>query len=380
MQLRLLTRSLRHRPARALLLLAAMTMAVSLGAALLNLSLEVGKSSSRELSAYGANILLVPEESSALPGDGLPGLKNHLPQERLAALKKPELACCLEGYAPFLYSIVSVDGRQVAMAGTPIESARAISPWWQIEGSAPRPGQSEALLGAELAGSLGLKPGDSFTIEAAGRVVELKVAGILSTGGSEDSQVVTELDLAQSLMGLPGQVSLVQISARTGTRTVDETVAVLEGEVPGARAKTLEQVARAGENLLERINLLMALVSGLVLIVSGLTVSASLTNAIIERRRDIGLMRSLGATGSSIAAIFLTEVLVLGAAAGLCGYLLGLAIAQLVGLSVFGTTVAASPLALPATLIAALALALLSALIPVRRALAVKPAVTLRGE
>lgn len=380
MQLRLLTRSLRHRPARALLLLAAMTMAVSLGAALLNLSLEVGKSSSRELSAYGANILLVPEDSGALPNDSLTGLNNHLPQESLAALDRPELDCCLDGYAPYLYSIVSIDGRQVALAGTAIESARAISPWWQIEGSAPRPGENEALLGTELAESLGLKPKDSFSIDAGGRVTELKVAGILNTGVSEDSQVVTELDLAQTLAGLPGQVSLVQISARTDVRTVDDTVAILEDEVPDARAKTLEQVARAGENLLGRINLMMALVSGLVLIASGLTVSASLTNAVIERRRDIGLMRSLGATGSSIAAIFLAEVLVLGAVAGLCGYLLGLAIAQLVGLSVFGTTVAASPLALPVTLAAALILALFSSLLPIRRALAVKPAVTLRGE
>lgn len=376
---RLLLKSLKNRPGRALLVIVALVMGVSLEAALLNLALEVGGKSSAELKAYGANVLLLPGENTALPEAGSsPAAGEFIPQSRLAALDRP--GDDLEGYAPFLYGLVAAGGQDTVLMGTWFDRARAISPWWDVKGEAPERGSTSALVGTELAGKLSLKAGDSFLLETDGREQNLTITGILSTGSSEDNQVLVDLGLAQSLLNLPGQVSAVQVSVPTDKQTAEAAATALEEEVPGARAKTLRQVAEAEEAVVGKVNLLMGMVAVLILLVAGLTVSAALTNAVIERRRDIGLMRSLGAESRRIAAIMLSEIMLLGAVAGPAGYLLGLAAAQAVGLSVFGTTVSPHFLAVPAVLATSLVLALLAALVPVRQALAVKPAVTLRGE
>lgn len=378
----LLYRSLLNRPGRAILVVIAITMGVSLGAAMLNLFLEVGGNSSRELRAYGANVLLVPrEDGSGSAANGLFGLQGYIPQDQLGALKDQDIACCLEGYAPFLYTVVSVNGQETVLAGTRLDDAGKISPWWKIEGEAPAPeDKSAAILGTSLARRLNLGPGDAISLEVAGARRDLNITGTLTTGGSEDNQVLVELDLAQSLSSLSRKVSAAQVSVITENRSAEEMAAILGERIPAAQAKTVRQVTQAEENLVAKINLLMGLVTGLIIIVSGLTVGASLTNAVIERRRDIGLMKSLGAEGRRIAAIILVEVGILGVTAGVAGYLLGLAIARVIGFTVFDAAVSPHLLVMPAALLAALAIAFLSALLPVRQALSVEPAVILRGE
>lgn len=377
---RLIYKSIRNRPGRAVLVIIAVVVGVSLEASLINLTMAVEGNSSEELRAYGANVVMLPKNGSSLALDEpvlQPG--QYIPERQLAALADPGLA--IAGQAPFLYDLAEIGGNEVVMAGTRFEDAREISPWWQIEGAVPVRGDREnAVLGMELAERLGLAPGDHISLAVAGGSRELLVSGILSTGTSEDNQVLLDLDLAQEITGRPGQLSLVQVSVMTETIPARETAAALEQRMPAAIAKTVDQVVEAEKNVLDKIKLLMGLVTVLILFVSGLTVSASMTNAVLERRRDIGLMRSLGAGGKSIAVIIVGEILVLGLAAGLAGYLLGLLISQLIGMNVFDTTIPPHPLAIPASLITALLLSFLAALAPVGRALRIEPVIILRGE
>ena len=66
-------------------------------------------------------------------------------------------------------------------------------------------------MGERLAAKLGKKPGD--TLEVSGR--QLTISGILSTGGAEDDQIVAPLALAQQILGKPGAVRRVYVSALT---------------------------------------------------------------------------------------------------------------------------------------------------------------------
>lgn len=378
---RLITRSLRHRPGRALLIVLTLIMGLSLEAALLSLAMDIGEKNERELTAFGSNILLLPKDAADPAAFGL-SLKSqgHIDQSQLAALDGP-VDFPLAGYAPFVYSLADVNGRQIVINGTVFEQALRINPWWSVEGEIPAKGSHGAILGKEVAAKLGLKAGDSFTVKEGGTVRTLAVTGTLNSGGSEDSQVIMDLDQAQSISGLTGKVSVVEVSVLAGEgQNLDQVAASLDELVPGARAKTVKQVAKASQNLLGKINLLMVLVTALIIFISGLTVSASLANAVMERRREIGLMKSLGAEGRGIASVILGEALVLSAVAGPAGYLLGLVLAQAIGLSVFDTTVSFHLPVIPIVIISAGVLAFVASLMPVRRALSIEPAVILRGE
>ncbi|MCL4473342.1 MAG: ABC transporter permease [Actinobacteria bacterium] len=378
---RLLQRSLRHRPGRTLLVIITIVMGLALETALLNLSLDIGQKSEEQLTAFGGNVLLLPRNGAGPNAAGLPlQSQGQIPQAQLAALDGGADSN-LQGYAPFIYSLATVNGHQTVMSGTVFDQAMKINPWWKISGTVPMANdQASALIGTEMAARLGLAPGDQFTLQAGQTQKVLKLAGTLSTGGSEDNQVLVDLDLGQSLAGMAGGVSVVEASVLPGSGGLDQESAALESLVPSARAKTVSQVTQGEDSLLFKVKLLMSLVTALVFIISGLTVSASLANSVSERRRDIGLMKSLGAEGRSITAIILSEVVILGAAAGPIAYLIGLAMAQVIGMSVFDTAVLPHLIVIPVVLVSALALALLSALMPVRRALAVEPAIILKGE
>ena len=386
----LIFKSLRQRPGRALLIVLTLVMGLSLEAALLSLAMDIGNKSEQELKAFGSNILLLPRESeepdgvntAAAPSAATSSraIQGHIPEAQLASLGGAG-EYTLDGYAPFLYEMVQINGNKVIVSGTVFDQALKINPWWKITGDIPPKNGKNVLIGAELAKKLNLGAGDSLSLSYGDRRENMIVSGTVLTGGSEDNQILMNLELAQSLSNLPGKVSVVQVSVTANeNQSLDGFASSLENRVPAAHAKTIKQVADAGQNLLGKINMLMGLVTVLIIFIAGLTVSASLANAVIERRREIGLMKSLGAEGRGIAVIILGESLALSAVAGPLGCLMGLAMAQAIGLSVFDTTVSLHLPVIPVVIISAALLAFVASLMPVHRALSIEPAVILRGE
>jgi len=99
-----------------------------------------------------------------------------------------------------------------------------------------------------------------------------------------------------------------------------------------------------------------------------------------ERRREIGLMKSIGAENRSIAALFLAEATLTGLIGGIGGFGVGIVLAQFIGLRVFSTTIPLRWEVLAVAIPIAIGVSLLASALPVRRAMAVEPAIVLRGE
>lgn len=378
---RILWGSLYHRRTRLGVGALAMLLGAALVSALVNLSFDVRNQTGRELRAYGANLLLLPrEETLAANGSGMGlGLESEaggIPETDLAILNQVE---GIVGYAPYLYLVTEVEGQQAIVAGVSFDRVRAISPWWQVQGRWPSaPG--EGLLGVEMAQVLKLGPGDPLTVRYGEATQQLTVVGLLETGGAEENQLFVPLAVAQTLGNRPGQVGLVQVSALTTGRPLEQMAADIAARLPAVEVRTLRQFAQAEAAVLSRIRLLLALVAALVLVVAALAVGSTMVTAVLERRAEIGLMKALGAAERQVAALFLAEGLSIGALGGLAGYALGLGLAALIGWQVFRAGLLPNPLGLPMTLAVALGVAFLASLWPVRRALTIDPAVTLRGE
>jgi putative ABC transport system permease protein len=253
--------------------------------------------------------------------------------------------------------------------------------WWKLEGGAvtSRDDHEHCLVGVTAARQLGLSPGSSVQLRSGERNLSLTVAGIVMTGGAEDNQILTNLDSVQTFAGLPGRVSLVQLSV-SGTRPeIVEVTRKLTESFPELDIRPVRQIAAAEGTILGKIRGMIFWTIALILVLSMLGVLASMAALAMERRRDVGLMKALGGTVPRIMRLFLAEAGALGAAGGLIGFLLGVVLARWIGERIFGVVISARFEVLPITILLTVGVALAGSF-PLRLLGRVRPAEILRGE
>ena len=158
--------------------------------------------------------------------------------------------------------------------------------------------------------------------------------------------------------------------------------------IPGANAEQVRQVEQSEGTVLARISGLMWLISAAALLAAGFAVSAAMATAILERRAEIGLMRSLGASRSAIALLFYSETGLLAIVAGACGYLIGSGLAAWLGAKIFATdgipstlhlATILNPVLLPIVVGLALIVAIAGSTPAIRDALRMDPSAILRA-
>ena len=122
----------------------------------------------------------------------------------------------------------------------------------------------------------------------------------------------------------------------------------------------------------------MELITLVALLSAGLTVWSLTAATMVERRGEIAIMQAIGAGRWVVATLFGLEIALVGLVGGVIGAIVGVVLAHYVGARVFQEAVAVSPV-LPLLIVpAAMAIALAGAAQPLRRALRMEPAVTLR--
>lgn len=412
---RLLFSAIQRRKLRIALAVLAVIMGATIASTLLTISFDINDKMGRELKSYGANILLQPSSEGAF-----------INESELYKMKTIFWRHNILGYAPYLSDTVRIKDREITLSGTYFEEeikipgfkktfigtrkaeekeasfktgVKTIARWWKVEGEFPS--QGEALAGTSAAETFAIKQGDIIKAEFKGEVATFKVSGILSTGGDEDSQIIVPLRDAQELFGREGKVDRVVVSALTTpepeekidiaklppeeyeiwycTPYISSIMLQLE-EVIDAGAKPIRQVAENEGKLLKKFEWLMLLITGIAMTSASLGVSAAMTTSIFERRKEIGLMKSIGADGAQISGLFFAEALVIGIAGGAIGILIGSVLAKLVGMWVFGVSISPSLLAALISGILSVVVALLGSMLPVKRAVEIEPSIILRGD
>jgi putative ABC transport system permease protein len=317
------------------------------------------------------------------------------------------------GFAPFLYQIVTarseIGEQRIVLAGTyfnrtiHIQSPYApqdpttfttgvqiISPWWHINGGwiYDQNDTSSCMIGAAVAEKLNLSVGDTFEItynEQFGStentsVYNLTVVGIVMTDGYEDNQIFVNLQVAQEITGRPGKLHTIQISALCNACPVETFAEEIKELIPYVEGRSVKQLVHAEMDILGKIQNMMFLVTIVALIASALGVMTTMITSVIERQKEIGLMKSVGAENRKIIALFLSEATIIGVIGGIVGYFVGLILAQLIGISVFSLSITPRVEVIPIVIGISVGVALLASILPVRRAVRVEPAIVLRGE
>lgn len=383
----LIAKSFMNRRGRVAIAILAVAVGATLAASLLTVSIGVEGAAEKELRSYGANILVTPKDAVLQVGSGSLGFGSVaggklLSEDSLNAIGNIVPKDSLVGYTPYLFSIANIGPNTVVVAGTSLDEVRKVNQWWNVEGGwiENQSSLTEVMVGKDLAEKLGAKLGEVLTISRDGSTVRAKVVGVVSTGGSEDNQIIGTLRLAQTLAGEPSSVHLVWVSVLAQGSDLERVAQMIEQQVPDSEAKTVSQLAQSEEIVLSRMQFTMILVTLLVLSASGLGVMCTMSTSIMERRQEIGLLKALGAEDRRISLLHLTEASLIGLAGGVAGYIVGTVLAALIGLQIYGKMLPPQPFVLLITLLISLGLVWAASIVPVRSALRVESAVVLRGE
>jgi putative ABC transport system permease protein len=413
---RLVFESVRRQKRRKLLACAAIALGVSVATAMIAVATGIGDKVSLELRTYGANLIVTPQEDTLdlqLGGVDLkpPSDGAYLNESDLPNIKGMFWRNNIVGFAPMLpVNVTLQNGNSVTLLGTYFSKTlsfgkdtfttgvRKTSPWWKVQGTWPSDDSDDVLVGERLANKLASKPGDEISFGGQSH----RISGILSTGSTEDDQIVAPLSLAQKILGRTGAVRRVYVSAVTKpedafakrdpkTLSPDmydrwycspypQSIAFqLQQAIPNSHAEQIRQVSQTEGTILSRIEGLMLLVTLAALLASALAVSAAMATAIFERRTEIGLMKALGAKKTSVAAIFFAEATLLALFGGAVGFVGGVLLAREIGESIFNSQIGISPVLVPIVLAIAVLVTFAGSAVAIRRAVKFDPVYALRG-
>jgi len=317
--------SLWRRKTRMLFLLIGLTIAISTVVILVNVSRAMNADIAKKLDEYGANILIVPnsdELSLSYGGMTVSGLSvdqkalNDQDIQKIRTIKNKENISIV---APKLLSVAEVRAKAVMVVGVDFDSETALKKWWKIIGVKPAD-EWEAIIGSEVKQKLNLALNQ--TIQLKGET--FKIAGILQeTGSQDDGLIFIDLKKAQSLFNKPAAVSLIEVAALCYDCPIEEIVAQTSEKLPGAKVTAIRQSIETKMETMHRFEHFSLGISAVILVIGALIAFTTMSASVNERKKEIGVFRSIGFRQRHIIQIIFLEALILSGIAGLAGYLLG---------------------------------------------------------
>ncbi len=295
----------------------------------------------------------------------------------------------------------------VVAVGADFAVLRRLNPSWRVEGLAGTLEPGTCAIGAHLATRLRLGVGDAiqlrslspesgvrsqrgdvrlWTPDSGLRTERLKprqicrISSVLSTGSSEDSQVFVPLAALQRVAGLEGKISLMELSVPGEPAEVERVVRELGQAFTGLEARPVRQIVYSEGKVLGTIRWLLVSLTALIVVIVFLSVMATMTAIVLERRKDVAVMKALGASDRLVMRLFLSEVAALGLAGGIAGCCFGVLLARHLAQRLFGVTLTLTVWTIPFVCLSSILLAVLSTLFPVRMVRDIYPAQVLKGE
>lgn len=412
MFIKIISLSILHSQGSKMLAFLTIFLSVTLIACMLNITLNIGDQVARELRSYGSNIVVLPKSqnlSIEIGGKEFLPLKNedYLKESDLHKIKEIFWRNNITAFAPFLN--LKVDGFDVV--GTYFDKninvsdepdfksgVESLYPFWVVDGRYPKDDSMSEVLAGD---GLGLKVGDALKLKD----INAQVVGVLHSSEHESKKIIASLKLAQSLANKPNLIDKAEVSAMSipendlslkARRDLDSLDSVaydkwycsayvssiayqISEEYPNATAKAVLSVSETQSGITKKIQSLMWVASVLSLIVSSICITSLMVSEINRRKKEIGLLKALGATNFIIYMQFVAEIFAVCICASLLGSLAGYALSFVLSYQIFGSFAGISIIVLPLSIFFGFLISVFGSILPLKSVINLLPAEVLYG-
>lgn len=347
--------NLNRRKAKAGFLMVGIAIGIGTVVALLSLSASIQEEIGAQLDRFGANIVIVPQSNSlALDYGGVtvPGVEfdvHQLHNEDVEKIRQIPYHDRLSVIAPKVLSAAVADGQQVLLAGVDFHNELKLHRWWRITGQKPA-GDQDLLLGYEVARALSVvrstasgaaktektesthhaaDDGDApFTLVRSSIAVAGQphhVAGVIApTGGAEDRMIFGSLVHVQMLTNKPDQINAIEVSALCKGCPVEDIVGQIQEKLPHAKVSAIQQAVKTRAEMVGRLARFSAAIACVVLVIGALLIFTTTMGSVVERTKEIGVLRAIGFRRSHIIKGLIVEVVAISSLGGFFGWASGI--------------------------------------------------------
>src|ERR1700676_2274998 len=363
---RMLLRAAVLRRRRAAAALLAMVVAAAVATAMMNLYVDVQSKLRTEFRNYGANIIVVGKDGQSL----------SLPADALTKVESATSPGAKALAVAFSYAVARTkDGQSVVVVGTDFTRARQLNHWWKVSHWPDE--QNQALIGMRAANVVSPNR-QPFELTFQGKTIELTPAGMLQTGAGEDSRIYLDQSEFENWTGVAP--STIEVGANGTAAEVENFMRQLAQLLPAAEVRPVRQIMEGEANVLNKTRATLYASATLVVLTSALCVLATLMGWVFDRRRDFAIMKALGASERLVNGFFAAEAAAMGAVGAILGFFIGIGVAVWIGRVNFHTPVVPRFSVFPYVFAGSVALALISAVLPITVLRRIQPAMILRGE
>lgn len=346
--------NLRRRKSRMAFIVVGLAIGVGTVVGLRLLTATMEQEIGAQLDQYGANIVIVPKSESQDVSYGGLALSTatfdvqQLGDQDLNRIKSIKYANRLSLIAPKLLGVVEAEGQKFLLSGANLDQEVRMKQWWQVSGRVPQEAD-ELLLGYAAASRLGVievpmaaastSDADAMShLAHSGQAANLKllrthlslggvqfrIAGVLQeTGAQDDRMIYANLTAAQQILRKPGELSLIEVSAMCQGCPIEDIVAQLSAALPRAKVSALQQAVRARLQTVERLSRFSTALSVVMLLIGFLMVFITMMAAVVERTREVGVLRALGFRKRHIIQVFVIEAAIVSLIGGVLGWAAG---------------------------------------------------------
>jgi putative ABC transport system permease protein len=289
--------NLKHRPMRTLLSNLLIAVPVTLILTLVGLSHGMIDDATRRAEGVGFDILVRPPGAAALTMTGAP-LDERLVNEFFAKQPHVKLAVGVENQ--------QVENVFLGLSGVDLKKFSEMNGGLTYTAGGPFQGPDDVIVDDYYASQHDLRPGGHITL--AGR--PWRVSGIFR--GGKLSHIIVPLRSLQELTGSTGKISLVYLKLDNPANT-PEVMRTLKERLPDYGILSREEVtALYNVNNVPLLSGFITVVIGVGVVIGFLVVSLSMYMAVLQRTREIGILKSLGASKGFILRAIWVEALALG--------------------------------------------------------------------
>lgn len=416
---KMINRALRRQVNKRLMIALTILLGSGLTTSMFAVMMDVSDKVQADLSSFGANIQIVPQGASIVSDMydvDTPTTQGAIKEDELGNLKTIFWGHNIEDFTPVLTTSASVDSQDVTVVGTwfnhklstktgeEVENGiKNMRDWWEVTGSWAS--EEQVMAGSRIASENGWEAGDTITVSADGQAYDVTIAEIIQSGSDEDRQLFVPLDMAQSISGRDGDVEKVEVRAITTpdndlarraardpstlslsewetwycTAYVSSIAYQIEETMTNVDASAVRQVADTEGEILGKTQLIMTVVAIFAMVAASLGIANLVTASVMERSKEVGLMKALGARNKNVVATILTETFVVALIGGVLGFFAGVGLAQIVGHLVFGSGITIRPMLIPVMILIIFVTVILGCLPSMRYLLKLKPAQVLHG-